>query len=188
MNSRLIQNIKHGCEYDAGGINSLYLLDIRDFVSYVFMDDELFDRCFAEKIRAVSEYTEVSTVDESNFKETYENGIYRQQLTTYVRSLEAEKLSSLLQAASNRYLVTFRTPQGRAFSFASDGGATLSFTQQTGQMGETSGYNITLTKNSIYPLFEVSVDEYNKSPKWILDDGSWSEEGLWLRNGIWKTK
>lgn len=187
MNSRLIKNIKHSCEYNAGGIAALYLLDIRDFISYMFRDDKLFTQCFAEKIKAAAEYVQLDTVDESSFKETQENGIYKQQLTTYVRSIEAEKLSALLQAASNRYLVTFRTFQGRAFSFGSDGGAALSFGQQTGQVGETSGYPVTLFKNSIYPLFEVAVDEINKSPRWILEQGSWNADGIWTSNGIWKT-
>lgn len=187
MNSRLIQNIKHSCEYNAGGIAALYLLDIRDFISYMFRDDRLFTQCFAEKIRAVSEYMQLDTVDESSFKETQENGIYKQQLTTYIRSLEAEKLSVLLRASSNRYLVTFKTFQGRAFSFGSDGGVALSFGQQTGQTGEASGYPITLSKNSVYPLFEVAVDEINKSPRWILEEGVWDANGIWTSNSIWKT-
>lgn len=187
MNSRLIQSIKHSCEYDTGGIASLYLLDIEDFISYTFRGDALFSACYAEEIKAISNYIELDTVSESNFRETYENGIYKQQLTTYIRSLEATKLSNLLKIASGRYLVTFKSVRGRAFSFGSDGGAVLNFTQQTGQTGEASGYSISLTKNSLYPLFEVSIDEVNKSPRWILDDGTWDGEAIWTRDGIWKT-
>lgn len=187
MSCFLFRNIKHSCEYNAGGIASIYLLDIRDFVSYVFLNDKLYTECYAEKIIVASDYIELSSVDESNFTESQDNGIFKQELTTFIRSLEAEKLSSLLLASANRYLVTFKTLQGRAFSFGSDAGASLSFSQATGQTGEVSGYTITLSKNSIYPLFEVSIDEINKSPKWILDTGKWGGEAIWTRTGIWKT-
>lgn len=187
MNCRLIQNIKHGCQYDAGGINALYLLDIDSFVAYEFAGDMLYDECFAQKIRVASDYVELDIVGESNFKETYDNGIYRQQLTTYIRSLEGQKLSQLLKVASGKYLVVFRTPQGRAFSFGADGGAGITFGQQTGQIGETSGYSITLSKNSLYPLLEVDVDEVNKSPRWVMDDGTWNGNGVWTRDDKWKT-
>ena len=185
MSCFLTKNIKHTCEYNPGGITSIFLLDIRDFVSYTFKDDKLYNECFVENIKAVADYVEISTVDESNFTETHESDIYKQELSTYVRSLDAEKLSSLLLATSNRYLITFKTMQGRAFSFGSDGGASLTFTQQTGQLGESSGYQITITKQSIYPLFEVKVDEINKSIQWILDSGKWDDKGIWTRNGVW---
>lgn len=187
MSCFLTRNIKHTCEYNAGGIVSIFLLDIRDFVSYTFREDKLYTECYVENIRAGATYKEISTVDESNFTETQDNGIFKQELTTFVRSLEAEKLSSLLIASNNKYLVTFKTAQGRAFSFGSDSGASLSFSQTTGQTGEVSGYNITLAKNSIYPLFEVSVDEYDNKPIWILEKGIWNDKGVWLRDGIWKT-
>ncbi len=187
MTCRLLKNIKHTCEYDAGGITSIYLLDIRDFVSYTFREDKLYTEGYVESIRAAATYREISTVDESNFTETQENGIFKQELTTFVRSLDAEKLSGLLVAANNKYLVTFRTSQGRAFSFGSDSGASLSFSQTTGQMGAVSGYAITFSKKSIYPLFEVSVDAYKNKPIWILEKGIWSDKGVWLRDGIWKT-
>lgn len=187
MNCRLIKNIKHSCDYNPGGIKEIYLLDIRDFVNYTFRNDRLYDECFVENIRVSDDYRELSTVQESIFTETQENDIFRQQLITFVRSSEAEKLGSLLITKKNKFLVTFKTNQGRAFSFGSDGGATLSFSQTTGQLGETGGYSITITKDSIYPLFEVSLDAYNKRPVWILENGVWNDNGVWLRNGIWKT-
>lgn len=187
MSCFLTKNIKHTCEYNAGGISSIYLLDIRDFVSYTFRGDKLYTDCFVENIKIVAEYIEISSVDGCNFTETQDNGIYNQQLTTFVRSLNSEKLSNLLLASANKYLVAFKTTQGRAFSFGSDGGSSLTFTQQTGQLGEVSGYNITLSKDSIYPLFEVDIHEIYKTPIWILDDGTWVGENIWTREGIWKT-
>lgn len=184
---RFLKNIKHTCEYNAGGVASIYLLDIKDFISYTFRDDKLFTECFVENIKSIDEYIEISSVDESNFLETQENGIYKQELNTYVRSLDSEKLSGLLIAGANKYLVVFKTLQGRAFSFGSDSGASLTYSQQTGQTGEVEGYSINITKNSIYPLFEVKIDEVNKSPIWILDTGKWDGKGIWTRKGIWKT-
>ncbi|NDV79763.1 hypothetical protein [Dysgonomonas sp. 511] len=187
MTCKLLQNIKHGCQYTPGGIRSLFLLDIDDFVSYVFRSDGLYSEGYAEKIVALSQYTEISTVDESNFTENYDNGIYKQQLTTFVRSLDGDKLSALLTARSHKYLVTFATMQGRVFSFGSDGGASLSFNQQSGQTGDTSGYSISITKNSLLPLIEVSKDTKSFAPQWILDNGVWNDGGLWTYDGVWKT-
>jgi len=104
-----------------------------------------------------------------------------------VRELEAEKLSSLLIASVNKYLVAYIDNQGRAFVFGSDGGASFSFTQQTGQLNGGSGYQITLSKQSVYPQFEVKVSELNKTPVWILDTGKWDGGGVWTRTGKWKT-
>lgn len=185
---KLFNSIKHGSEYDAGGIVALYLLPIDDFVSYTFRGDGMFDTGYVEKIKASSEYTELDTISGSSFKETNEKGIYKQELTTFVRTLDGDKLSTLLRASTGRFLVTFKTYGNRAYTFGSDGGATLAFSQQTGQMGEASGFTITLLKNSLYPLFEAGLDQYNKNPVWILETGQWNDEGLWTRDGIWKDK
>ena len=183
----LTKNIKHSCVYDAGGVASIFLLDIRDFISYIFRDDKDFTECYVSEIRAVAKYIELSSVAETNFIETNDSSIYKQELTTFIRTMEAEKLSSLLIASANKYLVSYITNQGQAFTFGSDGGASLSFTQQTGQLGESSGYQITISKQSIYPQFEVKVNELFKSPVWILEEGKWNGEGIWTREGIWKT-
>lgn len=159
MSCRLIQNIKHSCGYNPGGISEIYLLDIRDFVSYEFKDDKLYDQCFVDSIKiSASDYVRLDVVDEANFTESQDSGIYTQTISTFVRSLDSQKTAGLLLADSNKYLVVFRS-QGKMFSFGSDGGASLSFTQQTGQRGETGGYSISITKKSIYPLFEAAPDK-----------------------------
>lgn len=158
MSCRLLKDIKHNCEYNGIGISSIYLLDIRDFIAYQFLNDRLFDQCFVEAIKIkASNYISLDVVDESNFLETQENGIYKQQLTTFVRSLDAEKTASLLLASNNKYITIYRTPN-KSYCFGSDGGASVLFTQQTGQKGEVSGYSITIDKSSIYPLFEIDID------------------------------
>lgn len=164
MACRLLQNIKHNCDYNPGGISNLYLLDIRDFKAYYFTEGDLFDRCFVERIQTSEPFWEISAVNESTFVENQENGIYKQQLNTFIHTLKAEKLSDLLLAAANKYLVAFRTTQGLMYCFGSDGGATVSFSQLTGQTGEASGYQVTITKNSVYPLFETDASRFNKIP------------------------
>lgn len=158
MSCRLTQNIKHNCQYNTGGIYSIYLLDIRDFIGYQFLDDGLYNRCLIEAIKISSpDYISLDVVEESNFLETQDNGVFKQQLTTFIRSLDSEKTSNLLLANSNKYIVIYRD-SNKSFCFGSDGGAFLNFTQQTGQRGEVSGYSITIDKNSIYPLFEINID------------------------------
>lgn len=158
MSCRLLKDIRHNCEYNGIGISSIYLLDIRDFIAYQFLNDGLFNQCFIEAIKIKTpNYISLDVVDESNFLETQDNGIYKQQLTTFIRSLEAEKTASLLLANNNKYIVIYRT-SNKSYCFGSDGGAYVSFTQQTGQKGEVSGYSITIDKNSIYPLFEIDID------------------------------
>lgn len=155
MSCRLLQNIKHTCEYNSGGISEIYLLDYNDFVSYHFFNDSNFDTCIIDEINASGNPVLLDSVDESNFNETYNNGIYTQQLTTFIRSIDGLKTNSLLTASNRRYVVIFKTYQGNYYTFGQDGGVSLSFSQVVGQIGETIGYNILLTKESIYTLYEL---------------------------------
>lgn len=155
----LTENIKHSCEYNPGGLKDLLLVDIRNFITYQFINDSLFNGCFIDSVKiSASNYIAMDTIDDSNFTETQENGIYNQNLTSYIRTLNYNKTSDLLLASSNKYLVVFRTYQDKTFSFGSDGGASLNFSQISGTMGEGSGYQIAITKKSIFPLFEINLD------------------------------
>ncbi len=171
MTCRLLQNIKHTCDYNPGGITNLYLLDIRDFGAYQFAGEGLFDKCYVNRILSDVSFLEIGAVNESTFTETQENGMYKQELATFVHTLKGEKLSNLLLAAVNKYLVAFRTSQGLMYSFGSDGGASLSFSQITGQTGEVSGYQIWIRKNSVYPLFEIEASRFNTIPVLGTEDG-----------------
>lgn len=164
MSCRLIQNIRHTYEYNPGGITELYLLPVEDFITYYFRNDSTFESCDIDRIfmKKDKNYIQLDVVSGSNFTESYENGLYKQQLTTFVHTLQHEKTADLLLANEGRYVVFYRTGQGRVYTFGSDGGASLSFSQVSGQRGEASGYNITLSKNSIYPLFEVDAYKFNK--------------------------
>lgn len=184
MSCNLIKKITHKCEYNAGGISNIFLLDIDHFKSYRFKGDKLYSECFVEAVDASADYVELDVVNECAFSESQSNGIYKQELATFIRSLEGEKLSQLLLAGANRYLVCFKTLQGRAFTFGSDGGASLSFGQKVGAVGEVEGYAITLSKNSIYPLFEMQLDD-NDAIGWVLETAIWNDKGIWLDNGRW---
>lgn len=165
MTCRLIQNVKHSNTYNAGGITNIYLMDIRDFGAYIFRDDRLYNQCYVSDIlitagdgaiKPFTKFVEIGAVNESGFTESQEKGMFKQELNTFVRTLDSYKLSDLLIAKTNKYVVAFRTSQDRFYAFGSDGGASVAFSQITGQMGEVSGYSLSISKHSIYPLFELS--------------------------------
>lgn len=161
MNKNIITGIDRYTGYNTGGISHIFLLDIRSFLAYRFTNDMLFDECFVESVR-ISDYNyiNVETIEQSKFQESNDNGIYRQQLTTFVRKLGASKTSNLLLANASKYLVLFKTYENKYFCFGSDGGAKVSFSQISGEIGGSSGYNLTIDKSSIYPLFQINF--YNR--------------------------
>jgi hypothetical protein len=165
MSCKLLRDIRHSCRYNSGGIKDIYLLDIRDFVAYKYLDDKLYNSCYID--RSIEErdslYYLLDVVEASNFTEDEnEYGMYTQKLTTFIHTLGYRKTSDLLLASKNKYVVVFRTYQDTLFSFGSDRGANIEFSQITGQTGEATGYGITITKNSIYPLMEVNSKFFNK--------------------------
>lgn len=159
MNKNIITGIEKHTGYNTGGISNIFLLDIRSFIAYRFTDDMLFDECFVESVR-ISDYNymEVETIESSKFQESMDNGIYKQQLTTFVRKLGAAKTSNLLKTNTTKYLVMFKTYENKYFCFGSDGGATVSFSQISGEIGGSSGYNLTINKSSVYPLFQINFN------------------------------
>ena len=159
MNKNIITGIEKHTGYNTGGISNIFLLDIRSFIAYRFTDDMLFDECFVESVR-ISDYNymEVETIESSKFQESMDNGIYKQQLTTFVRKLGAAKTSNLLKTNTTKYLVMFKTYENKYFCFGADGGATVSFSQISGEIGGSSGYNLTINKSSVYPLFQINFN------------------------------
>lgn len=160
MNCKLIKDIKASCLYNPGGISAIYLLDIRDFIGYRFREDNLYEKAYVEALYRdyEAQYHCIESVDESNFTEEKPKGIYNQVLSTFVHTLDADKLESLLLGGANRYVVVFKTLQETWFTFGSDGGASIKFTQITGQVGESNGYAVTISMDSDYPLFEAAPD------------------------------
>lgn len=169
MTCRLLKEITHTCEYNSGGIAEIFLMDMASFGSYKFLDDRLYDSCLVEKIlqktdlEATCDLISLGVVNDSNFTEQESNDIYNQTLSTFVRSLSHEKLAQLLLLKARKNLVIFKTLQDKWFTFGSDVGATLSFEQVSGQLGESNGYKISIKANSVFPLFEL-VGEPNWNP------------------------
>lgn len=161
MTCRLFQDIKHSCEYNHGGISKIWLLDISDFQKYKFTGDANFDSSFVDFIYKYGDYIELDIVNGSNFTESFNDGIYIQQLTTFINVIDYNKTSSLLLAKNNKYLVVFFS-NNNIYTFGSDGGASVSFNQQTGQLGEAQGYSITISKDSILPLLQVNKEAFTK--------------------------
>lgn len=145
--------------YSTGGISNIYIIDIKNFISYRFSDDMLYDECFVERIR-ISEYNyiEIESMDACQFQESLDNNIYKQQLTCFIRSLDSVKTSFFIKNQKNKYLIIFKTYENKFFTFGSDFGASIIFSQTTGEVGGDCGYNITITKNSIYPLFQIDFN------------------------------
>lgn len=171
MSKSIITGINQNWGYNTGGISNIFLLDAHSFVSYRFKDDKLFDECFVESIR-ISDYNyiEVETIESSKFQESFDNGIYKQQLTTFVRALSSSKTANLLAANRNKYVILFKTYENKYFTFGSDGGASVSFSQISGEIGGSSGYNLAIDKNSVYPLFQI--DFHNKVVESLLTSES----------------
>lgn len=157
MKSRLLKDIKTAYEYNAGGLTNIFLLNIDYFQGYEFRGDNLYDESYVERIFKVAPFVEIAIENESKFSETINNGVYKQELETYVRAIDGELIQWMLRARMNKYLVIFRTRFGRYFVFGSDGGANLSHSGQTGQVADVNGMSLKLEKSSVYPHFEVAA-------------------------------
>lgn len=158
MAYKLTKGINNIEEYNLGGISNIWLLNIDDFIAYQFKDDSLHNSGYVDALYKNAPFLELGHVEETYLKETFGNGIYKQELSTFVRNLGQDILNWSQYAMSGKYLVIFRTMHDRYFTFGSDGGAKLSYSGQTGQIGEVNGIAIKLEKNSIYPMFEVNAD------------------------------
>lgn len=158
MGQILSESIWSSNVFNVGGITQIWLLDTNDFHAYRFTNDDLYSANYVEAIGKTKPFLQLGHVNESNFTESYSNGYYSQQLNTFIHTLEAFKTSDLQIARSHKYLVVFVTTQGKAYTFGADNGASFSFSQTSGQTGETSGYSILLKTVSSYPLFEVDPD------------------------------
>lgn len=158
MTYKLTKGIDNVAEYNLGGISNIRLLNIDDFIAYQFREDGLHSSGYVDALYKRNPFLELGRVEETSLKETLGNGIYKQELNTFVRSLSEDLINWLQYALNGKYLVILRTMYDRYFAFGSDGGAKLSYSGQTGQTGELNGITIKLEKSSVYPLFEVNPE------------------------------
>lgn len=158
MAYKLTRGIDNLTEYNLGGISHIWLLNIDDFISYKFKDDSLYNSNYVDAIHKKNIFFELGCAPEANMKESVGNGIYKQEINTFIRTLSNDFVTWFRYAVHGRYIVVFRTMNNKHFTFGSDGGAKLSYSGQTGQTGESNGISIKLEKNSIYPIFEINAD------------------------------
>lgn len=158
MDCKLNKDLTGDCKYSISGIHSLWVLNIDDFQVYEFRDDKLYSEIYIDNIYTKGRWYELQTIDESKFTEKFANGGYTQELTTYISKFDSEIQAEILKTNKKKFLVLFRTNEGRYFVFGSDGGVPLTYTAETGSKGSSIGYSVTLSKNSQFPLFEVNPD------------------------------
>ncbi|MDR1809922.1 MAG: hypothetical protein LBR34_05915 [Prevotella sp.] len=156
MDKKLTGDIQTVSGYNTGGISRIWLLDADSFASYRFEENDSDCRLKVCAVVASSSFIELGAVTNGVFEEDRADNMFRQKLSAFIEPLSADILGKLLIASGNKYLVLFRTAQGQFFTFASDGGATLSFTQQTGDGSAPCGYTVSIVKNSACPLFEAT--------------------------------
>lgn len=158
MDCKLNKDLTGDCKYSISGIHSLWILNIDDFQVYEFRGDKLFSEAYVENIYIKGRWYELQTIDDSKFTEKFANGGYTQELTTYISKFDSEIQAEILKTNKRKFLVLFRTNEGRYFVYGSDGGVTLAYTAETGTKGSSIGYSVTLSKSSQFPLFEVNPD------------------------------
>lgn len=155
MSYKLTKNLTVQPHYNIGGISHIWLLNINDFEAYKFAEDKLYNGVLIEHIFASSDFLELDAVSGTNFTESKKDKVYTQKLTSLLHSLSYDMQSQLMNIQSQKFLIVFRSLQGKYHTFASDGGASISYSQQTGETKDNAGYTITIEKDSVYPLFEL---------------------------------
>lgn len=165
MSDKITQDIYHHCEYNSGGIQSIYILDMEDLQYFEFLDDKLYDTCYVQRIRwkgKVSPVTKIDVTTATLYDDKIDNSLYAKTLRTFVRNLSAQAFSELLKGTRRKYIVAYGTSTGRLFGFGYRMGATLNYSAVTNANGDSDGVNITFSETSIYPLFELAPDALEK--------------------------
>lgn len=170
MTDKIIDNIKSDTGYNLGGISSILLLDKEQFWGYEFADDDLYHEFLVSKVFRAADYIELDIVDESLLNQTFTNEIYKHELKSFVRVAHAKTTSLLEYARRKRFVVFYKTKQGQYFTFGSDGGVQLSYTIQSDAAQGVNGMAISMVKNSIYPIFEVTKDAIFNIPAHFIPD------------------
>lgn len=158
MGNCRINSLVPNCGYNVEGIEAIRLLDFDDFGGLKFDGDGLYDSCYVSEVlqRGDSSYVDIAAPDSAKYTSTLNNSVYTHTVETFIGDLSASLASSLHLATKKRYIVLFRTKSGRYFVFGYEAGATVSYVNQT---AEAVGSLVTISSNSIYPLFEKAPDK-----------------------------
>lgn len=154
-----ITNLKPPCGYNAEGITAILLLDAEDFTDFLFDDNGTYGTALVSGILRSGDFIEV---DAPQLVARYTStGLYVHTLETFILELSAPMLAQLHLATKRRYIVVFRTTEGRYFSFGYGTGATVRYAAQT---ADNVGAAVTITASNAYPLFEVNPDAVTDGP------------------------
>jgi len=177
--------MKPPCDYIIDGIASIWALDYGYFKLFRFEGDGLYDNCIITAIKRTDDFIEIASPETANYTSTLQNGIYNHTLETFIADLSGESISNLHLATKKRFIPIYKTHSGRYFCFGYEAGASFIYAAQT---SEGLGSMVTMSASSVYPLFEVQIQDLEGPVKWILETGEWDDTGLWTTDGIWKTK
>lgn len=153
MGTCRIQNIKPPCGYRVEGIARIWLLDFDDFGGYRFEGNDLYGNCFVTDILRYADFIEIDAPD--MVAKYTSSGAYVHTIETFVGALSASTISNLHLATKRRQIVLFEANTGQFYTFGYEAGAKVTYANQT---AEGFGSMVTITANSIYPLFEASKD------------------------------
>lgn len=151
-----IQNLKPPCDYGLAGLTSIQLLDREDFAGFRFDGDDLYSNCLVTALYRSADLVDVAAPDNgARYTSSLQNKIYTHTLETFIADLSAPVIADAHLSTKRRYVPVFGLPTGKFFTFGYDAGARVSF---SGQTSDAIGVLLTITANSIYPLFEVAAD------------------------------
>lgn len=164
MKDIITESIRSEAGYNLGGISTIFLLDIDYFFGLEFDDDRLYDQVLVSQIFRDIPFITLDVVDEAEFKETYTNGVFKHELKSFVRAINHQTTRLLEKVKTKRFVVVFKTYQGRYHLWGSEGGVKLSYSLQTGISSDVNGMSISLDKNSTLPLLEVKQSAMQTIP------------------------
>jgi hypothetical protein len=173
-----IQNILPPCSYNSEGIDEIRLLDFEDYIGVQFENDARYDVCKVLYVYGICSYVLVEATEAAKINSSLSGGIYTHTLESFVTNLSASLAANLNLASKRRYVVLFRTRSGNYFMFGSESGATISYTNQT--EGGT-GSLITLTAQSVFPLFELDSNIFNRPAPLPCTNFAdiWNDDCIW---------
>jgi hypothetical protein len=144
-----IGHIKPPCAYAVEGVERIWLLDFDDFAGYRFYEDGLYGVGYVEEILQLGPFREIDAPElVAKYSST---GAYVHRVETFVGALKGSTLSELNLARKRPQVVLFKTLSQQYFTFGYEAGASIAHTNQT---NDGFGSSVTITANSIYPLFE----------------------------------
>lgn len=153
------------CGYNPGGLASIQVMDVDDFVGLRFKDDGLEDSALVEKIYGRNPIA-VPVSTSSRYAVSKTGRIYSHQIDTYISGMSATLIASLELAARRDYAVIFTAKSGARFFFGYDAGAKISYNATS---SDGLGPSVIIAARSKYPIFELMPSTIVGSPRATFD-------------------